>query len=71
MPAYSAWVAASTRLVTKAPRFAALLRHFEIPLADMEAMLAGVDVDKQDADAVAGRWVSEHASLVNSWTVSG
>ena len=71
MPAYSAWVAASKDLLAKAPKFATLLRHFEIPLADMETMLASVDVDKQPADTVAAQWVANHASVITAWTTSG
>jgi len=71
MPAYSAWTAASTDLAAKAPKFVALLKHLEIALPDMEAMLAKVDVDKQPADAVAQQWVTDHTAQVSAWLTNG
>jgi len=67
MPAYSAWTAASTKVQQEAPKFYAMLQRFEIPVADMEAMLKSVDVDKKDAGAVAKEWLGANQQRVQQW----
>ena len=67
MPAYAAWTAASTKVQQEAPKFYALLGRFEIPVADMEAMLKSVDVDKKDAGAVAKEWLGANPQRVQQW----
>jgi glycine betaine/proline transport system substrate-binding protein len=67
LPAYSAWTAASGALQSAAPRFHAMLERFELPLADMEAMLKAVDVDDSDVEDVARQWVADHPDDVRSW----
>jgi glycine betaine/proline transport system substrate-binding protein len=64
---YAAWTAASTRLRQRAPRFYDLLRHFELPITDIEPMLKSVDVDKQPVEEVAARWVDAHPDQVAGW----
>ena len=70
MPPYSAWTAARKEVAEKAPKFHAMLQQFEIPLEDMEAMLAKVDLENQDAEAVAKEWVDANQQDIDSW-VSG
>jgi glycine betaine/proline transport system substrate-binding protein len=67
MPAYSAWTAASTKVQQEAPKFYAMLQKFEIPVADMEGMLKRVDVDKEDAGAVAKEWIGANQPKVQQW----
>lgn len=67
MPAYSAWTAASTRVQQEAPKFYAMLQKFEIPLADVEAMLKAVDVDNRDAETVAKEWLGANGDKVQQW----
>jgi glycine betaine/proline transport system substrate-binding protein len=68
MPAYSANIAASKDLQSKAPRFATLLKNLRVPLTDMEQMQKQVDVDKQDVAAVAKQWVDGKTSQIDQWT---
>ena len=67
MPAYAAWTATSKELQRDAPRFHAMLGRFRLPLADVEAMLKAVDVDNEDVEEVARRWVADHPDLVREW----
>jgi len=67
MPDYSAWTAASNTLQQEAPRFAAMLQKFELPLGDIETMLKSVDVDKQPAEQVAKQWVDANQQTVSQW----
>lgn len=67
MPPYAAWTAASTELAAKAPRFAALLGRFELPLDDVEQMLKRVDVDNDDVETVARDYVAAHPDRVREW----
>jgi glycine betaine/proline transport system substrate-binding protein len=70
MPDYEGWTAASTELQQEAPRFVAMLGRFELPLADMEAMLKSVDVDGRPAEDVAKEWVGANTQVVQSWLAS-
>ncbi len=67
MPPYSAWTAARKDVAEKAPAFHAMLQEFKIPLEDMEAMLAKVDLENQDAEAVAKEWVDANQDDIKSW----
>jgi glycine betaine/proline transport system substrate-binding protein len=67
MPAYAAWTAASKELVGTTPRFQQLLTRFELPLPDIEVMLRAVDVDNEDVEDVARRYVADHPDLVRQW----
>lgn len=67
MPAYSANIAASTKLKTQAPKFVALLVNFRIPLTDMETMQKSIDIDKKTPTEVAITWVSTHKSQIDGW----
>jgi glycine betaine/proline transport system substrate-binding protein len=70
MPDYEAWTAASTELQQGAPRFAAMLERFELPLADIETMLKSVDVDGRPVEDVAKEWVAANPQVVQSWLAS-
>jgi glycine betaine/proline transport system substrate-binding protein len=67
MPAYSAWTASSRELAAASPRFQQLLTRFELPLPDIEVMLKAVDVDNEDVEEVARRYVAENPELVRGW----
>ena len=67
MPDYSALTAISKDLRGKAPRFAAMLQRFQLPLPDVEAMLKRVDVDNEDVEAVARDYVATHPQQVQKW----
>ena len=67
MPPYSAWTAARKDVADRAPAFYELLKQFEIPLEDMEAMLAKVDLENQEADAVATEWIEANQDQIDSW----
>jgi glycine betaine/proline transport system substrate-binding protein len=67
MPAYAAWTASSKELAAASPRFQQLLTRFELPLGDIEVMLKAVDVDNEDVEEVARRYVAEHPDLVREW----
>lgn len=70
MPPYSAWVAASKDVEEKAPKFAAMLKRFELPLQDVERMLKQVDLEKQAVEQVAADWVSANKAKVDAWAGS-
>ena len=67
MPPYSAWTAARKDVADRAPRFYALLEQFEIPLEEMEAMLAKVDLENQEPEAVAQEWIEANQADIDSW----
>jgi glycine betaine/proline transport system substrate-binding protein len=67
MPAYAAWTAASTELAGSTPRFQQLLGRFQLPLPDIEVMLKAVDVDNEDVEDVARRYVADNPDLVAQW----
>jgi glycine betaine/proline transport system substrate-binding protein len=67
MPAYSANIAVSDELQEQAPEFVAMLEEFQIPLEEMEEMQKAVDIDGEPVQAVATRWVEEHADRIQSW----
>ena len=67
MPSYSANIAASTELQEQAPGFADLLVDLRISVEEMEEMQKQVDVDGEDAAAVARQWVDEHADQIDGW----
>ena len=67
MPSYSANIAASRDLQQQAPRFVDLLRGVRIPIDDMEEMLKQVDVDDEDVETVARRWIDDHSGQIEAW----
>jgi glycine betaine/proline transport system substrate-binding protein len=67
MPSYSANIAASRDLQQQAPRFVDLLRGVRIPIDDMEEMLKQVDVDDEDVEGVARRWIDDHSGQIEAW----
>ena len=67
MPSYSANIAASTELQEQAPGFTDLLVDLRISVEEMEEMQKQVDVDGEDAAAVARQWVDEHADQIDGW----
>lgn len=71
MPAYSAWIAASTELQQQAPAFVAMLEKLQLPLPDVETMLKQIDVDNQPADEVAKQWVGANQPMVQQWLAAG
>ena len=67
MPDYAAGVAASEELQEQVPAFTDMLAQMQIPVGDMDAMIAEVDVEERDADEVAQEWVEANADVVASW----
>jgi glycine betaine/proline transport system substrate-binding protein len=67
MPSYSANIAASKDLQKQAPKFVTLLTNLRISVDEMEAMQKAVDVDGDDVDTVAQKWVDDHASQIDQW----
>jgi glycine betaine/proline transport system substrate-binding protein len=67
MPSYSANIAASKDLQKQAPKFAGLLTNLRISVDEMEAMQKSVDVDGEDVDAVAKKWVADHSTQIDQW----
>jgi glycine betaine/proline transport system substrate-binding protein len=67
MPSYSANIAASRDLQQQAPRFVDLLRGLRISIDDMEEMLKQVDVDDEDVETVARRWIDDHSGQIEAW----
>jgi glycine betaine/proline transport system substrate-binding protein len=67
MPSYSANIAASKDLQEQAPRFVDLLRGLRISIEEMEDMLKQVDVDDEDVETVARRWIDDHGRQMREW----
>jgi len=67
MPDYAAGVAASADLQEQVPAFTDMLGRMEIPVGDMDTMIAQVDVEERDADEVAQEWVEANADVVDGW----
>ena len=67
MPTNDVWVAARKDLDRRFPRFSRLLNRFEVPLADIESMLAKTERDGRPSRAVAREWIDEHAADVAGW----
>lgn len=67
IPTLSAWIGASSRIATQAPRFYSMLKHVKIPLLQMEQMLKLTDQEKQPVAAVAQQWVNAHAAQISAW----
>ncbi|WP_298803810.1 glycine betaine ABC transporter substrate-binding protein [uncultured Pseudokineococcus sp.] len=67
MPDYAGGVAASDELQEEVPAFTEMLSRMEIPVDDMDAMIAEVDVEERDAADVAQEWVEENDDAVESW----
>ncbi|WP_308283001.1 glycine betaine ABC transporter substrate-binding protein [Pseudonocardia nigra] len=67
LPPYSAWTADSEWLRQEAPAFHAMLERFRLPIPDIEAMLKAVDLDNEDVEDVAARYLAEHPDRVAEW----
>jgi glycine betaine/proline transport system substrate-binding protein len=67
MPSYSANIAASKDLQEQAPAFVDLLRGLRISIEEVEGMLKQVDVDDEDVETVARRWIDDHAGQIEEW----
>lgn len=67
MPAYSANIAVSKELKEQAPKFVGLLEDLRISVDEMEQMQKAVDVDDEEVEAVATRWVEQNAATVEKW----
>lgn len=67
IPTLSAWTAENKDLVTKAPKFAALLKKFQISLSDLEQLLAENNAKGSTPAQLASEWVKAHASEIDQW----
>jgi glycine betaine/proline transport system substrate-binding protein len=67
IPTQSAWIADRKDLAQRAPKFAAMLEHVQIPLGEIETLLNQVDQKKRDPANVAKAWVDAHKSEVDGW----
>jgi glycine betaine/proline transport system substrate-binding protein len=67
IPTLSAWIGASNKMATQAPRFYSMLKHVKIPLLQMEQMLKLTDLEKQPVTAVAQQWVNAHQAQISAW----
>ena len=67
LPPYSACVAAKTDLAERAPGFYGLLKNFQLPLEEVETMLAAVDQEGKEPSEVAEQWVADNQSTIDGW----
>lgn len=67
IPTLSAWIGASNRIATQAPKFYSMLKHVKIPLLQMEQMLKLTDLEKQPVTAVAQQWANAHQAQISAW----
>lgn len=67
MPTNDVWLAARNDLMERAPRLWKLLGSFEIPIADLEAMLFSVDGKGRPAREVARGWVMQNSATIDGW----
>lgn len=64
---YAAGIAASAELQEQVPASTDMLGRMEVPVSDMDAMIAQVDVEERDAAEVAQEWVEADADAVETW----
>lgn len=67
MPTNDVWVGARPDVADRWPRLWRLLGRFEISLAEMERMLFLREERRTPVDAIARRWVREHAKQIDAW----
>ena len=67
IPTLSAWTAINKDLTEKAPKFAEFLKNFQIPLEDIEKLLAASEESGTPAAELAKTWVADHKDEVEKW----
>lgn len=67
IPDQAGAIAASQELQEEVPAFTDMLGRMEIPVSDMDEMIAAVDVEERDAAEVAQEWVEANADVVETW----
>ncbi|MFT4189265.1 MAG: glycine betaine ABC transporter substrate-binding protein [Aeromicrobium sp.] len=68
IPTLAANIAARKDLQDRAPEFVEFLKNVEIPLEDVEALLAAANADSSlTPEDLATQWLDENADLVESW----
>lgn len=70
MPTNDVWVAARKDLMERAPQLWKLLGSFEVPIADLEAMLFSVDGKGTPPREAARRWVARNSATIDGWLKS-
>ena len=58
---------ASAKLQEKAPDVFAFLEKFTITTEDQLSMLPAVEIDGEDASAVAAQWIADHEDVWSAW----
>ena len=58
---------ASAKLGEKAPDVLAFLEKFTITTDDQLSMLPAVEIDGEDASAVAAQWIADHKDVWSAW----
>jgi glycine betaine/proline transport system substrate-binding protein len=58
---------ASAKLGEKAPDVLAFLEKFTITTEDQLSMLPAVEIDGEDASAVAAQWIADHEDVWSAW----
>jgi len=59
--------AASAQLEDKAPDVLAFLREFTITTEDQLGMLPAVEIDGEEASAVAAQWITDNEAIWSTW----
>jgi glycine betaine/proline transport system substrate-binding protein len=70
MPTNDVWLAARKDLIERAPQLWKLLRSFEIPIADLEAMLFSVEGRNTPPGEAARDWVARNSATIERWLES-
>lgn len=67
IPTQEVWVAATKKLEAEAPKYYAMLKHFQLPLDEIDTLLNEVHESGEDPSAAAAKWLEAHRSEVQKW----
>jgi glycine betaine/proline transport system substrate-binding protein len=67
IPTQEVWVAATKQLQTEAPKYYAMLQHFQISLDEIDVVLNEVHETGEKPSEAASKWIEAHKSEVQEW----
>lgn len=67
IPTLAAWIATNNELAEKAPEFAALLEKVQLPLKDVEGLLAEFEDQGTEPADLARTWVDDNQKEIEKW----
>jgi glycine betaine/proline transport system substrate-binding protein len=67
IPTQEVWVAATKKLEEEAPKYYAMLKHFQLPLQEIDTLLNEVHESGEEPSEAASKWIAAHQSEVQEW----